>query len=145
MQRDFHCLISQPADAASDVTTGLSHSENSGMREEHEGQAGSDECSSVAPKWPLPPVPQNYEKITVTSQFLEEDLVPVNILGVGETDSGSEEEEEEKEQSSPHGRPTCEASPREDPKVVLRSLDEKIAKYKRFLDKAKARRFSAIR
>ncbi|XP_015667124.1 nucleolar GTP-binding protein 2 [Protobothrops mucrosquamatus] len=136
---------SPPADAASDVTTGLSHSENSGMREEHEGQAGSDECSSVAPKWPLPPVPQNYEKITVTSQFLEEDLVPVNILGVGETDSGSEEEEEEKEQSSPHGRPTCEASPREDPKVVLRSLDEKIAKYKRFLDKAKARRFSAIR
>ncbi|KAL7980595.1 hypothetical protein Chor_001749 [Crotalus horridus] len=134
---------SPPTEAASDGTTGLSRSENSGMREEREGQAGSDECSSVAPKWPLPPVPQNYEKITVTSQFLEEDLVPVNILGVGETDSGSEEEEEE--QSSPHGRPTCEANPKEDPKVVLRSLDEKIAKYKRFLDKAKARRFSAIR
>lgn len=115
------------------------------MREECEGQAGSDGCASVAPKRPLPQVPQNYEKITVTSQFLEEDLVPVNILGISETDSGSEEEEEEEEQSSPQGKPTCEASPREGPKIVLRSLDEKIAKYKRFLEKAKARRFSAIR
>lgn len=96
----------------------------------------------MTPKWPLPQVPQNYEKIMVTSQFLEEDLAPVNILGISETDSGTEEEEE---QSSPHGRPTCEANPREDPKVVLRSLDEKIVKYKRFLEKAKARRFSAIR
>lgn len=114
------------------------------MKEQCEGQAGSNECSNVTPKWLLPQVPQNYEKITVTSQFLEEDLAPVNISGISETDSGTEEEEEE-EQSSPHGRPACEASPREDPKVVLRSLDEKIAKYKRFLEKAKARRFSAIR
>ncbi|XP_034269061.1 nucleolar GTP-binding protein 2 isoform X1 [Pantherophis guttatus] len=135
---------SQPTEAASDVTIGLSHSENPGMKEQCEGQAGSNECSNVTPKWLLPQVPQNYEKITVTSQFLEEDLAPVNISGISETDSGTEEEEEE-EQSSPHGRPTCEASPREDPKVVLRSLDEKIAKYKRFLEKAKARRFSAIR
>ncbi|XP_058051227.1 nucleolar GTP-binding protein 2 isoform X2 [Ahaetulla prasina] len=134
---------SQPTEAASDVTIGLSHSENPGMKEQCEGQAGSNECSNVTPKWPLPQVPQNYEKITVTSQFLEEDLAPVNILAVSETDSGTEEEEEE--ESSPHGRPTCEANTREVPKVVLRCLDEKIAKYKRFLEKAKARRFSAIR
>ncbi|ETE60039.1 Nucleolar GTP-binding protein 2 [Ophiophagus hannah] len=134
---------SRPTEAASDATIGLSQSENPGMKGQCEGQAGSDECSSAAPKWPLPQVPQNYEKITVTSQFLEEDLVPVNIPAISETDSGTEEEQEEP--SSPHGRTTCEANPREDPKVVLRSLDEKIAKYKRFLEKAKARRFSAIR
>uniref|UniRef100_A0A8C6YE74 Nucleolar GTP-binding protein 2 n=1 Tax=Naja naja TaxID=35670 RepID=A0A8C6YE74_NAJNA len=134
---------SQPAGAASDATVGLSQSEHPGMKGQREGRAGSDECSSAAPKWPLPQVPQNYEKIAVTSQFLEEDLVPVNIPAISETDSGTEEEQEEP--SSPHGRPTCEANPREDPKVVLRSLDEKIAKYKRFLEKAKARRFSAIR
>ncbi|XP_013923083.1 PREDICTED: nucleolar GTP-binding protein 2 [Thamnophis sirtalis] len=137
---------SQPTEAASDVTIGLSHSEKPGMKEQCEGQAGTNECSSVTPKWPLPQVPQNYKKITVTSQFLEEDLAPVNILGISETDSGTEEEEqEEEEQSSPHGRSICEANPKEDPKVVLRSLEEKIAKYKRFLEKAKARRFSAIR
>uniref|UniRef100_A0A8C5S9K9 Nucleolar GTP-binding protein 2 n=1 Tax=Laticauda laticaudata TaxID=8630 RepID=A0A8C5S9K9_LATLA len=134
---------SQPTESASDMTIGLSQSENPGMKEQREGQTGSDECSSTVPKWPLPQVPQNYEKITVTSHFLEEDLVPVNIPATSETDSGTEEEQEEP--SSPHGRPTCEANPREDPKVVLRSLDEKIAKYKRFLEKAKARRFSAIR
>ncbi|KAM6427743.1 nucleolar GTP-binding protein 2 [Liasis olivaceus] len=133
---------SRPTEAASDVPTDLSHSENTGMTEKCEEQAGSDECSNVATKWPLPHVQQNYEKITVTSQFLEEDLVPVNVLDISETDSGTEEDEE---QNLPHRRPTCEANTKEDSKVVLKSLDEKIAKYKRFLDKAKARRFSAIR
>uniref|UniRef100_A0A665TDX5 Nucleolar GTP-binding protein 2 n=1 Tax=Echeneis naucrates TaxID=173247 RepID=A0A665TDX5_ECHNA len=61
-------------------------------------------------------VRQNFGKINVAPEFSEEDLVP----------------EEE-----PNGNKSS--------REVIRELDEKIAKYKQFLDRAKSKRFSAIR
>ncbi|XP_074832427.1 nucleolar GTP-binding protein 2 isoform X1 [Carettochelys insculpta] len=97
-------------------------------------------------------VRQNFGKINVAAEFLEEDLVPVDISDIDKMDSdlsgGEEEEEEEEEQqqnldeddSTSHGEGAREGS-----KTVIKILEEKIAKYKKFLDKAKAKRFSAIR
>ncbi|NXU51406.1 NOG2 protein, partial [Turnix velox] len=99
-------------------------------------------------------VRQNFGRINVAPQFSEEDLVPVDVPGFEETDSecsGEEEEEqeEEKEEKEPQQDSVEEDSQvpvaKESSKSVLKALEEKIAKYKKFLDKAKAKRFSAIR
>ncbi|KAM6116062.1 nucleolar GTP-binding protein 2 [Phoenicopterus ruber ruber] len=99
-------------------------------------------------------VRQNFGRINVAPQFSEEDLVPVDVPGFDETDSdssGEEEQEEEKEDNEQHQDSVEEESQlavpgaRESSKAVLKALEEKIAKYKKFLDKAKAKRFSAIR
>ncbi|KAM9213291.1 nucleolar GTP-binding protein 2 isoform 2-T2 [Leptosomus discolor] len=99
-------------------------------------------------------VRQNFGRINVAPQFSEEDLVPVDVPGFDETDSdscGEEEQEEEKEEKEQHQDSVEEESQlavpgaRESSKGVLKALEEKIAKYKKFLDKAKAKRFSAIR
>ncbi|NXK91547.1 NOG2 protein, partial [Formicarius rufipectus] len=99
-------------------------------------------------------VRQNFGRINVAPQFSEEDLVPVDVPGFDETDSdscGEEEQEEEKEESEQHQDPGEEESEvaapgaRESSRTVLKALEDKIAKYKKFLDKAKAKRFSAIR
>ncbi|KAJ7411962.1 Nucleolar GTP-binding protein 2 [Pitangus sulphuratus] len=98
-------------------------------------------------------VRQNFGRINVAPQFSEEDLVPVDVPGFDETDSdscGEEEQEEEKEneQDQDAGEEESQvaaSSARESPKAVLKALEDKIAKYKKFLDKAKAKRFSAIR
>uniref|UniRef100_A0AAR2KZ39 Nucleolar GTP-binding protein 2 n=1 Tax=Pygocentrus nattereri TaxID=42514 RepID=A0AAR2KZ39_PYGNA len=66
----------------------------------------------------LASVRQNFGKINVAPEFSEEDLVP-------DEKDGSEEEEEDEN--------------------VNKELDEKIAKLKHFLDRAKSKRFSAIR
>ncbi|NXE25083.1 NOG2 protein, partial [Ardeotis kori] len=99
-------------------------------------------------------VRQNFGRINVAPQFSEEDLVPVDVPGFDETDSdcsGEEEQEEEKEENEEHKDSVEEESQlavqgaKESSKAVLKALEEKIAKYKKFLDKAKAKRFSAIR
>ncbi|KAM6371069.1 nucleolar GTP-binding protein 2 [Pluvialis apricaria] len=99
-------------------------------------------------------VRQNFGRINVAPQFSEEDLIPVDVPGFEETDSdssGGEEQEEEKEENEQHQDSVEEESQlavpgaRESSKAVLKALEEKIAKYKKFLDKAKAKRFSAIR
>ncbi|XP_050182279.1 nucleolar GTP-binding protein 2 [Myiozetetes cayanensis] len=98
-------------------------------------------------------VRQNFGRINVAPQFSEEDLVPVDVPGFDETDSdscGEEEQEEEKEneQHQDAGEEESQVaapSARESSKAVLKALEDKIAKYKKFLDKAKAKRFSAIR
>ncbi|NXN25460.1 NOG2 protein, partial [Nycticryphes semicollaris] len=102
-------------------------------------------------------VRQNFGRINVAPQFSEEDLVPVDVPGFEETDSessGEEEQEEQKEENEENEQqqdPVEEESQlavpggRESSKAVLKALEEKIAKYKKFLDKAKAKRFSAIR
>ncbi|NXQ97725.1 NOG2 protein, partial [Sagittarius serpentarius] len=99
-------------------------------------------------------VRQNFGRISVAPQFSEEDLVPVDMPGFDETDSdcsGEEEQEEEKEENEQRQDPVEEESElavpdaRESSKTVLKALEEKIAKYKKFLDKARAKRFSAIR
>ncbi|KAM6045591.1 nucleolar GTP-binding protein 2 isoform 2-T2 [Chlamydotis macqueenii] len=99
-------------------------------------------------------VRQNFGRINVAPQFSEEDLVPVDVPGFDETDSdssGEEEQEEDKEENEEHKDSVEEESQlavqgaKESSKAVLKALEEKIAKYKKFLDKAKAKRFSAIR
>lgn len=110
-------------------------------------------------------VRQNFGKINVAPEFTEEDLVPVEMpdLGLsdfsasdGEEDSEGEEEEdgeedaqtnveaadgERDEDAGPASADTGKGSSRQ----VIRALDEKISKYKHFLDRAKSKRFSAIR
>ncbi|NXK35888.1 NOG2 protein, partial [Piprites chloris] len=98
-------------------------------------------------------VRQNFGRINVAPQFSEEDLVPVDVPGFDETDSDScaEEEQEEEKENEQHQDAREEelqvaaAGARESSKAVLKALEDKIAKYKKFLDKAKAKRFSAIR
>ncbi|XP_042649452.1 nucleolar GTP-binding protein 2 isoform X2 [Tyto alba] len=99
-------------------------------------------------------VRQNFGRINVAPQFSEEDLIPVDVPGFDDTDSdssGEEEQEEEEEENEQHQNSVEEESQltvpsaKESSKAVLKALDEKIAKYKKFLDKAKAKRFSAIR
>ncbi|CAN8200683.1 unnamed protein product [Coccothraustes coccothraustes] len=101
-------------------------------------------------------VRQNFGRINVAPQFSEEDLVPVDVPGFDDTDNDScgeeeeEEEEAEEEENEEHqdpGEEELQVAPgvQESPKAVLKALEDKIAKYRKFLDKAKAKRFSAIR
>ncbi|XP_034468082.1 nucleolar GTP-binding protein 2 isoform X1 [Hippoglossus hippoglossus] len=115
-------------------------------------------------------VRQNFGKINVAPEFTEEDLVPVEIpelempdFSGSEDEENCEEEEEEEEEKGeedttaveqPDGEikdtdattaQTGEANDSKKSRQVIRELDEKIAKYKQFLDRAKTKRFSAIR
>ncbi|NWH47823.1 NOG2 protein, partial [Fregata magnificens] len=114
----------------------------------------AEEKNNTEMKQLMSHVRQNFGRINVAPQFSEEDLVPVDVPGFDETDSdssGQEEQEEEKEENEQHQDSVEEESQlavpgaRESSKTVLKALEEKIAKYKKFLDKAKAKRFSAIR
>ncbi|MBN3297683.1 NOG2 protein, partial [Amia calva] len=107
-------------------------------------------------------VRQNFGKIHVAPEFTEEDLVPVEMSDIsdlsGSEREGSDEDEEDEEGEGEaeeaeegtalEGEP-AQASPStaasKSPREVIRSLDEKIAKYKKFLDQAKSKRFSTIR
>ncbi|XP_041089972.1 nucleolar GTP-binding protein 2 [Polyodon spathula] len=107
-------------------------------------------------------VRQNFGKINVVPEFTEQDLVPVEMSDMSEEEgSGEEEDEEEEEDESPENKevqegdkPEGDQSAQTTPKAkgkersskeVIRELDEKINKYKKFLDQAKSKRFSAIR
>lgn len=110
-------------------------------------------------------VRQNFGKINVAPEFSEEDLVPLEMPDLDMSDfSGSdnevdsEEEEDgegdrinaepadgETEESKPTTSQTGETNSNKSSREVIRELDEKIAKYKQFLDRAKSKRFSAIR
>lgn len=107
-------------------------------------------------------VRQNFGKINVAPEFNEEDLIPVEMpdldlsdnsgLDNDEEDGGAEEDEanvepskEETEVSEATASPTAKANGKKSSRKVIRELDEKIAKYKQFLDRAKSKHFSAIR
>nr|XP_057909135.1 nucleolar GTP-binding protein 2 [Doryrhamphus excisus] len=106
-------------------------------------------------------VRQNFGKINVAPEFNEEDLVPVEMPDLDisnfsdsetETEDDDEEEEAEKEEEGSIETTVKEAqvdepatTPSKNSRQVIRELDEKIAKYKQFLDRAKTKRFSAIR
>ncbi|KAJ8405060.1 hypothetical protein AAFF_G00329810 [Aldrovandia affinis] len=77
---------------------------------------------------------QNFGKINVAPDFTEEDLVPVEVSDISDL-SGPEDDEDGGRKTKRRGRR----------RTVIRDLDEKIAKYKQFLDRAKSKRFSAIR
>ncbi|KAJ1176653.1 hypothetical protein NDU88_001923, partial [Pleurodeles waltl] len=111
-------------------------------------------------------VKQNFGKLNVAPEFTGEDLVPVEAPDLADlSDLGSDEEEQEEEEvenddeveasqenesekMQDAGSADAKQKPQakaQNPKAVIRALDDKIAKYKKFLDKAKAKRFSAIR
>ncbi|XP_069559913.1 nucleolar GTP-binding protein 2 [Brachyistius frenatus] len=113
-------------------------------------------------------VRQNFGKINVAPEFTEEDLVPVEMPDLdmsdysgsdGEEDCEEQEGEEAKEEDGvtakpadgepevcePTTAPTDKANGNKGSRKAIRELDEKIAKYKQFLDRAKSKRFSAIR
>ncbi|KAG2460468.1 nucleolar GTP-binding protein 2 [Polypterus senegalus] len=103
-------------------------------------------------------VHQKFGKINVTSEFADEDLVPVDLSSDSELDVDSEEEQESEEdtletkekdgipENSTEQTSNMESEERKgSSKEVIRELNEKINKYKKFLDRAKAKRFSAIR
>uniref|UniRef100_A0A3Q1FZ31 Nucleolar GTP-binding protein 2 n=1 Tax=Acanthochromis polyacanthus TaxID=80966 RepID=A0A3Q1FZ31_9TELE len=112
-------------------------------------------------------VRQNFGKINVAPEFNEEDLVPVEMPDLDMSDlSGSDDEEDreedegtdkqedgtsvepadgETEACQPTTSQNDKANGNKSSREVIRELDEKIAKYKQFLDRAKSKRFSAIR
>ncbi|XP_027475642.1 nucleolar GTP-binding protein 2 isoform X2 [Zalophus californianus] len=97
-------------------------------------------------------VRQNFGKINVVPQFSGDDLVPLEMSDIDEAlESFSEEEEGEEDQKQPGGEEegSCpepqEEHAADDTKAVIKALDEKIAKYQKFLNKAKAKKFSAVR
>ncbi|KAM4579653.1 nucleolar GTP-binding protein 2 [Odontesthes bonariensis] len=110
-------------------------------------------------------VRQNFGKINVAPEFTEEDLVPVEMPDLDMSDmSGSDaeedgEEDEDREEDETTAEPadgeaeqseaatprTDKASGSKSSRETIRELDDKITKYKQFLDKAKSKRFSAIR
>ncbi|XP_058535040.1 nucleolar GTP-binding protein 2 [Ochotona princeps] len=117
-------------------------------KEEEDGRAANSEMQEI-----LARVRQNFGKINVVPQFSGDDLVPVELSDLDEEfESWSVEEEEDEEEQVQLGDDEEEADqePQEQPagnttKAVLRALDEKIAKYHKFLNKAKAKKFSAVR
>uniref|UniRef100_H3BBQ5 Nucleolar GTP-binding protein 2 n=1 Tax=Latimeria chalumnae TaxID=7897 RepID=H3BBQ5_LATCH len=102
-------------------------------------------------------VKQNFGKINVAPQFSEEDLVPLEMSDMSdaedvEGDSSEEGREEEEDGGDEEAQDQMEEQNETDgngkersSRVLISALDEKIAKYKKFLEKAKAKRFSAIR
>uniref|UniRef100_A0AAY4E5J9 Nucleolar GTP-binding protein 2 n=1 Tax=Denticeps clupeoides TaxID=299321 RepID=A0AAY4E5J9_9TELE len=109
-------------------------------------------------------VRQNFGKINVAPEFSEEDLVPVEMPDLPDLSDGEDEEENEgdddeeeevtaAEEDGDKEKDDVEDAPDSSPtktegksaREVNRELDEKIAKLKHFLDRAKSKRFSAIR
>lgn len=126
--------------------------------EEQQKQRKKEELNKI-----LSSVRQNFGKINVAPEFNEEDLVPVempdlDISGSEAEDDEAEEDGEEEEEAEAvkeeegeqeaGSEPAAEESAvagKKNSKQVLRELDDKIAKYKQFLARAKSKRFSAIR
>lgn len=96
-------------------------------------------------------VRQNFGKINVVPQFSGDDLVPLEMSDIDEEpESLSAEREEEEEEHQGDEEEGSYAKSQEEhagsnTKAVIQALDEKIAKYQRFLNKAKAKKFSAVR
>lgn len=110
-------------------------------------------------------VRQNFGKINVAPEFNEEDLVPVEMPELELSDfSGSDSEEDNDEEEGGEGdggagpdveptdgktedttSQTGKANVNKSSRRVIRELDEKISKYKHFLDRARFKRFSEIR
>ncbi|XP_054903330.1 nucleolar GTP-binding protein 2 [Poeciliopsis prolifica] len=110
-------------------------------------------------------VRQNFGKINVAPEFTEEDLIPVEMpdLDLSDFSDSDVDEDNDKDEKGEEDEPSAEPADRdaevsEDTpsqtdstkgkkslRKVIREHDEKIAKYKQFLDRAKSKRFSAIR
>ncbi|XP_057690909.1 nucleolar GTP-binding protein 2 [Corythoichthys intestinalis] len=118
--------------------------------EEQQKQQQKEQLNKI-----LSNVRQNFGKINVAPEFNEEDLVPVEMPDLDISGSEDEDEEDdggeegsEVEEGLKEEEAVVEENPvaeKKNSKQVIRELDEKIAKYKQFLDRAKSKRFSAIR
>ncbi|EHB11408.1 Nucleolar GTP-binding protein 2 [Heterocephalus glaber] len=95
-----------------------------------------------------------FGKISVMSQFSGDDLVPVEVSDSEEElesfSASEKEEEEEQKQDQPDVKEEAHQGSQEeqvenDTKAVIKALEEKIAKYWKFLNKAKAKKFSTVR
>ena len=135
------------------------------MSEEHGEQQQRQQRQKEQVQQILANVRQNFGKINVAPEFSEEDLVPVEMPELDMSDfSGSDDEEDSEEEevgeedgtsvepadgetevSEPISAQTGKTNGNKSSREVIRELDEKIAKYKQFLDRAKSKRFSAIR
>ncbi|XP_006212734.2 nucleolar GTP-binding protein 2 [Vicugna pacos] len=121
-------------------------------KEEEEEECGPCSADSEMQQI-LARVRQNFGKINVVPQFSEDDLVPLEMSDIDEElESLSAEREEEEEEPELQGddeeesyAESQEEHSGNDTKAVIQALDEKIAKYQRFLNKAKAKKFSAVR
>uniref|UniRef100_A0A8C1K5F2 Nucleolar GTP-binding protein 2 n=1 Tax=Cyprinus carpio TaxID=7962 RepID=A0A8C1K5F2_CYPCA len=89
-------------------------------------------------------VKQNFGKINVAPEFSEEDLVPVEIPDILDP-SWSEDEDEQDEENEEDEEKVEEQIEKKSTCDVNKEMDEKIAKLKHFLDRAKSKHFSAIR
>ncbi|KAM4797367.1 nucleolar GTP-binding protein 2 [Rhinophrynus dorsalis] len=109
-------------------------------------------------------VRQNFGKISVAPEFSQEDLVPLEIDGLPDlSDLDSEEEDEEEDATAEEDKEeqseckelniegttnpiqASSGTKSQNSKALIKELDDRIAKCKKFLDKAKAKRFSALR
>lgn len=99
-------------------------------------------------------VKQNFGKINVAPEFSEEDLVPVEMPDISDASGSEDEKDEENEEDEEQVEKNDEEeqdessvveSPTKSTREVNEELDEKIAKLKQFLDRAKLKRFSALR
>ncbi|KAM5247118.1 nucleolar GTP-binding protein 2 [Ctenodactylus gundi] len=122
-------------------------SESVTEKEEEHPCAANSEMQQI-----LARVRQNFGKINVAPQFSGEDLVPVEVSDIEEELESFSEDEQKWEQEHPEDDDEEEAQQESqeeqvgnDTKAVIKALDEKIAKYQKFLNKAKAKKFSAVR
>ncbi|KAG8588317.1 hypothetical protein GDO81_005949 [Engystomops pustulosus] len=102
-------------------------------------------------------VRQDFGKINVAPEFSQEDLVPIELEGMSdiseldyqEEDVLSEEEDDPSASSESETDVKTHAdvkgATKHGSKSLLQDLDDRIAKCQKFLDKAKAKRFSALR
>lgn len=125
--------------------------ESDSVTEKKEGGESSHCDASSEMQQILARVRQNFGKINVVPEFSGDDLVPLEMSDVDDELESSSAEEEEEEQGqrgdSEEGRSpeSQEERVEKDTKAVLKALDDKIAKYQKFLNKAKAKKFSAVR
>uniref|UniRef100_A0A8C8HEU7 Nucleolar GTP-binding protein 2 n=1 Tax=Oncorhynchus tshawytscha TaxID=74940 RepID=A0A8C8HEU7_ONCTS len=91
-------------------------------------------------------VRQNFGKINVAPEFNDEDLAPVQTDDLAFSDlSGSDVEKDSEEEENGEEEKGDGETAAGDAEATIRELDGKIAKYKQFLDRARLKRFSAIR
>lgn len=164
-QEDKELLpVEGPSDAAENVQVEQPDNPDA-ISEEHEEQQQRQQRQKEQVQRILANVRQNFGKINVAPEFSEEDLVPVEMPDLGLSDfSGSDGEEDSEEEESgeedgtnvepadgetkdsePTTAQTGKTNSNKSSREVIRALDEKISKYKQFLDRAKSKRFSAIR
>uniref|UniRef100_A0A8C7TF23 Nucleolar GTP-binding protein 2 n=1 Tax=Oncorhynchus mykiss TaxID=8022 RepID=A0A8C7TF23_ONCMY len=91
-------------------------------------------------------VRQNFGKINVAPEFNDEDLAPVQTDDLAFSDlSGSDVEKDSEEEENGDEEKGDGETEKKSSRETIRELDGKIAKYKQFLDRARLKRFSAIR